>query len=98
MKRNGENGFIGAGIVNVILGIIITLIALRFAFRVLGANPTNPLANFIYSWSQPFVAPFSGLFNIPNPVGEARFELSALIALLFYGIIAAAVASMSRRH
>lgn len=44
-------------------GFIETLIALRIILRLLGANAGNAIVNWIYTWSTPFVAPFSGIFG-----------------------------------
>jgi hypothetical protein len=82
-------------IVWLIAGTIETILALRFVFAMLGANPANSFAQFIYSVSHPFVAPFFNLFNynyIDNGVG--RVEIFTLIAILFYGLIAALIARL----
>ncbi len=96
-----ERGFFVATIINVIFGIILTLLALRFVLRLLGANPANGFANFVYSLSQPLVAPFFGLFNSPLQLDIAGFELATLIALLVYGLVAGILAQVlfaGRRH
>jgi hypothetical protein len=82
-------------IVWLIAGTIETILALRFVFAMLGANPANSFAQFIYNVSHPFVAPFFNLFNynyIDNGVG--RVEIFTLIAILFYGLIAALIARL----
>lgn len=85
--KNDERGFIAASIVNAVFGIILTLLALRFVFRFLGANPLNPFANFVYEFTQPLVAPFYGLFSIQAPLETARLELATIIALIVYAVI-----------
>jgi hypothetical protein len=77
-----------ARIVYLISGIITTLLALRFILVLLGANPDNGFANFIYSLSQPLVAPFFGLFNYTANLGVARFEFETLIAIIVYSLLA----------
>jgi uncharacterized protein YggT (Ycf19 family) len=69
-------------------GIILILLAFRFIFALLGANPNNGFANFIYSTSHPFVAPFFGLFhyNVVN-LGASRFEVYTLVAMAIYAVI-----------
>lgn len=86
--RHDERGFFAAGIINVVFGIILTLLALRFVLRLLGANPANGFASFVYDLSQPLVAPFFGLFRTQAELSTARFELATLIAILVYGLVA----------
>lgn len=76
-------------------GIIIILLAFRFVLALLGANPNNAFANFIYNTSHPFVAPFFGLFSY-NVVkdGVGHFELFTLIAMAVYAVLAAIVARL----
>ncbi len=68
-------------------GLITALLGLRFLFALLGANPSNGFADFIYRTSEPLVAPFFGLFNYEPTLGQSHFELSTLVALLVYGIV-----------
>jgi len=78
---------LAARIVSLIGGIILALLGLRFVLALLGANPDNVFANFIYSASHPFVAPFFGLFNYQGELGIGRFEYETLIAMLFWAFI-----------
>ncbi len=71
-----------------IAGIIMGLIALRFVLRLLGANPNNGFADFIYTISYPFAAPFFGLFNYTANLSNGRFEFESLIAILVYAFVA----------
>ncbi len=72
-----------------IAGIIMALLALRFVLSLLGANPGNGFANFIYDTSHPLVSPFFNLFNY-NVIdyGVSRFELYTLFAMIVYAIAA----------
>lgn len=71
-----------------IAGVIIALLAIRFIFILLGANPSNGFVNFIYGVSHPFAAPFFGIFSYSQHYGIARFEGSTLIAIAVYALIA----------
>ena len=71
-----------------VFGVIMGLLALRFLLRLLGANPNNAFADFIYTISEPFVAPFFGLFNYTVDLAQGRFEFETLIAILVYALIA----------
>lgn len=77
---------IGA-IISFIFGIIITLVALRFIFRLFGANSANDFVNWIYQMSEPLVRPFFGIFNTQIDVATGSFEFETLIALLIYSLV-----------
>lgn len=80
-------GTVAARIVYLIGSVIVALLALRFVLMLLGANPGNVIANFVYTLSQPFVSPFFGLFNYQPQIGVARFEFETLIALATYALL-----------
>lgn len=87
-----------AAIVYILGGILELLLGLRFLFRLFGANPDNSIVNFIYEWSTPIVAPFSGIFGqdatVVNGVGTATtsvFDWTALIALIVIGVVVALI-------
>jgi hypothetical protein len=84
-----------------IAGVILVLLAFRFVLSLLGANTTNGFANFIYSVSHPFVAPFFSLFSYNNyQYGVSRFEIYTLVAMAVYAVIAwglTALVDISRR-
>lgn len=88
-------------LIALIAGIIILLLALRFLLSLLGANTANSFANFIYTVSHPFVAPFFGLFNYNQiKYGVSRFEVYTLVAIVVYAIIAwilTALVNLTRR-
>jgi uncharacterized protein YggT (Ycf19 family) len=69
-------------------GVLLVLLAFRFVFALIGANPSNGFANFIYSVSHPFVAPFFSLFSYRLQYGVSRFEIYTLVAMAVYALIA----------
>lgn len=71
-----------------VFGIIMGLLALRFLLRLLGANPNNGFADFIYTISEPFAAPFFGLFSYDANLAQGRFEFETLVAILVYALLA----------
>lgn len=87
-------GVLAARIVWFVAGVIITILAFRFLFILLGANQANGFVNFIYSISHPFAAPFFGIFNYQQTLGNARFEWSTLIAMAIYALIAWGIARL----
>lgn len=75
-------------------GIIEALLGIRVALSLLGANQGNPFAQFIYSVTYPFVAPFYGLFSTTFQSGVSRLELEALTAMVVVALITWAVAAL----
>ncbi|MCT7983690.1 YggT family protein [Laspinema sp. A4] len=69
-----------------LMGALGVLLILRVVLRLLGANPANQFAGFIYALSSPFVTPFETLFTTPS-FGNSAFEFNALIAIAVYGLL-----------
>jgi len=82
---------LAARIVMYITELLLILLAFRFVLALLGANPLNGFANFIYTLSRPFVSPFFGLFNYTVHLSISHFELYTLIAMAVYGVIGYAI-------
>lgn len=78
---------VAARIINIIGSVIMGVLALRFVLMLLGANQGNAIVNFIYSISQPFAAPFFGIFGYQAQYGAVRFEFETLIAIAFYAFL-----------
>ena len=78
-----------------ILGVLEVILALRLIFRLLGANEDNGFITFLYSLSHVFVGPFNGIFN-DQALGRSVFEMSTLIAMLVYALIAWGIVSLGR--
>ena len=76
-----------------IVGVINTLIALRFVLLLLGANRGADFTDFIYTMSAPFVAPFVGIFGEPT-YGQSVFEVSSLLAIVIYALIGLGIAKL----
>ena len=81
---------VAQNIIYLIYGILAGLLAFRLLFSLLGANKSNAFANFIYTVTNPFVAPFRSLFSVDTTIGDGtkRFELETLVAILVFGLIA----------
>jgi hypothetical protein len=76
-----------------LFGIVEGLLALRFILKLLGANPQAGFANFIYSASGPFLAPFNNLFGNPAS-GNAVLELNTIVAIVVYMLLAWLIAKV----
>lgn len=77
-----------------VAGVLLVLLAFRFVLALLGANPNNAFASFIYDTSHPFVAPFFSLFGYNLQYGVSRFETYTLVAMAVYAIIAYGLAKL----
>ncbi len=74
-----------------VFGILEVLLAFRFAFKLLGANPESPFVMFIYNMSHLFLAPFIGIFKVGTAQGietTAYFEAATLIGMVVYALLA----------
>jgi hypothetical protein len=71
-----------------IFGLIEALLVIRFVLNALGASAEAGFAQFIYGLTNPFVAPFLGLFGTPQAAGGATLELHTLIGLVIYALAA----------
>lgn len=91
-------------IVYYILGVLEVLFAFRLVFKLLGANPQSPFVSFIYTVSQAFLSPFSGIFRSAVTKGieaQSVLEPMTLIAMVVYAIVAWGIVKLieiSRPH
>lgn len=77
-----------AQVVWYIVGVIATILLLRFVLALLGANVDNGFASFVYGISEPLVAPFRGLLQIGAfQAGISRLEIETLLAAAIYTLI-----------
>ena len=82
-----------AQITYLVLGVVEALIITRVILKLLAANPEAGFVRFVYTVSAPLVAPFQGIF--PTPVTQnSVLELSALVAIAVYAVIAWALARL----
>ncbi len=78
-----------------ILGVLEVIMALRFIFKLLSANAGNSFVAFLYNLSYVFVAPFNSMFTNPS-AGRVVFEITTLIAMLVYALVAWGLVSLGR--
>jgi hypothetical protein len=80
-----------------LLGSVLTsLLAMRFVLALLGANPFNGLVTFVYDLTEPFVAPFMGLFSYDHAaVGNVSFQGYTLVAVFAYSLLTGLVARLA---
>ena len=79
-----------------LLGVLEILLLLRFFFRLLGANQDNGFIMFLYNLSHVFVVAFNGIFNDQTLGRSGVFEVSTLIAMIIYALLAWGIVSLGR--
>ena len=73
-----------------LFGALEALIGVRVILMLIGANPANPFAAFVYQLSELFLWPFRNL--IVNPAfGNSVLEITSLIAMIVYPLIGWAI-------
>ena len=83
-------------IVALLFSVLETLLLVRFAFKLFGANAAQGFVGAIYGITEPLVAPFRGIFAQPD--GTSGFEIAALLSIVFFMLIAAFVLAMVRAY
>jgi hypothetical protein len=73
-------------LVFLVFGVAIALIAIRFVLLLLGANPEAGFADFVYSVTNPLVAPFEGIFGAPD-LETGVFDPASLVAIVVYALL-----------
>lgn len=91
MKHESPEQLKAQRIVYYILGVFEVLLAFRLVFKLLGANAVSPFVAFLYSLTQIFIYPFTGIFPAASAKGietQAVLEPTTIIAMIVYGVIA----------
>lgn len=70
-----------------LFGILEGLIAIRVVLKLIGANTAAYFTRLIYGITDVFLWPFLGITGTPS-VGAFQLEISAIIAMLVYALIA----------
>ena len=84
-----------ARIINIsyfLFGALELLLIVRFILYLVGANMTNGFGGFIGSVSSPFVALFTGVVQNPVISGTSILEITTIIAIIVWAIVAWIVA------
>lgn len=79
-----------------VLGVLEVILALRLFFRLLGANQGNAFIMFLYNLSHVFVGAFNGIFNDQALGRNGVFEVSTVIAMLVYALLAWGIVSLGQ--
>ena len=76
-------------VLSLLFGILAVMLALRILLLLFVANETNAIVDFVYGVTEPFVAPFRGIFSFDavSPGGGSVFDIAALVALIGWLLI-----------
>lgn len=76
-------------VLSLLFGILAVLIGLRILLLLLVANQQNSIVDFVYDVTEPFVAPFRGIFNFDtvSPGGNSVLDVAAVVALIGWLLI-----------
>ena len=101
-----SGGYVAAGpgplyyarrVVSLLFGVLITLLILRIVLLLLVADPGNGIVDFVYSVTEPFVAPFRGIFQFDVVTsGQRMLDIAALVALIGWTLIYALIMAILR--
>lgn len=95
-QRRANTRYWVAALIYFLLTVLEIILAMRFVFKLFGANSGNGFVAGLYSFSYVFVAPFKGIFTDPS-LGYAHvFEVSTIIAMIIYALIAWGLVALSR--
>ena len=70
------------------LTVLETMLAIRFLLKLIGADPNNPFAGFMYALTAIPLLPFQDIVKSPSiHLPNQAFEFSTLIAMVIYYLI-----------
>lgn len=88
VRATPSSSLVAYKIIWLVAGIIIALLALRVLLLLLGANQGAPFVDFVYGLSSVFAWPFYGIFSYTPAYGHSVFEVSSLVAIAVYALVA----------
>lgn len=86
-------GTVARRVIWYIAGFIIVLLALRVVLFLLGANQGSTFVDFLYAITQPFAAPFYGIFPQPS-YGQFALDTASIVAMVVYALVAWGLAKL----
>ncbi|MDN5275066.1 MAG: Membrane protein involved in colicin uptake [Candidatus Saccharibacteria bacterium] len=81
-------------IIYYVAGVIVALLVFRIVLLLLAANQGSPFVDFIYGVSGFFAWPFYGVFSYQPAYGQSIFEISSVVAVLVYALVAVGLAKL----
>ena len=81
-------------VITLLVTVLEVILLIRFALKLLGANPAQPLVAGLYAITEPLVRPFQGIW--PQTDTPVVFDLPALLAIVFLFLVATLVVALVR--
>lgn len=69
------------------IAVLEVTLAIRFLLKLIGADPGNLFAGFLYALTDIILFPFSGIVPSPSVHLDQAFEWSTLIAMIVYALV-----------
>ena len=87
-----------ARIVTFLFGILQVALILRIVLLLLVANPGNDVVALILNVTDPFVAPFSGMFSLDRVTADqgSVLDVAAIVALIGWTLVEALILALLR--
>ena len=92
--QNVGSGVVARRVIYYIAGFIIALLVLRLILLLLAANQGAPFVDFVYGLSGFFAWPFYGIFSYQPTYGQSTFEISTVVAIIVYALVATGLAKL----
>ena len=67
--------------------VLEVMLGIRFLLKLIGADPSNPFAAFLYALTDIILFPFSTLVHIPSLHVNQAFEITTLIGMGIYWLL-----------
>ena len=85
-------------VVVLLFGVLMALIGIRVILLLLGANQDNGLVTFVMNVTEPFIAPFRGIFTLDqvSAIGRSVLDVGALVALVGYFLLMVLIIAILR--
>ncbi len=75
-------------LIYIIITFAETIIIFRIIMSLIGANQANTFVSWVYSMSTLLTSPFEGIVADEVYINKLRIELTPIISLIFYAILA----------
>jgi uncharacterized protein YggT (Ycf19 family) len=81
-------------VIALLFTVLEVLLLIRFALKLLGANPQQPLVAALYNVTEPLTRPFQGIW--PQQNTPVVVDLPALLAIVFMFLVTALIIGLVR--
>ena len=83
-------------LIDFVFGIIQLILALRIILELFSANPATPFVAWLYDISRTLLYPFQNIFPSPILRGGFILDISAIVAILAYALLAYFITELIR--